>query len=237
MRGVLRAAPGRIVKWQMHTKRSAKLSFADYFRILIRRLPIIIAVVVVDRAAVLSFLLSGHQGVPGTATLLLQPKATESLFNPNTGVSGGSCRAVQTEIQVLKSGPVREAVRKELGAAPEIGASPVGQTDVIEVSAISTVPKDAATVANAYARAYIDFRRKQAVDDLFAAGKELQLKIDQLNAQLTAPGASTPAKEAAVNQIALFKERLNQLQVDAALKTGGAQFVTPAEVPTTPVRP
>ena len=68
----------------------------------------------------------------------------------------------------------------------------VGQTDVIQVSAISTVPKDSATIANAYANVYIDFKRKQAVDDLVAAGKELQTQIDKLNANFTAPGRGRP---------------------------------------------
>jgi capsular exopolysaccharide synthesis family protein len=38
-------------------------------------------------------------------------------------------------------------------------------------------------------------------------------------------------------QQSLFKQRLDQLQVDAALKTGGAQLVTPATVASVPVEP
>src|SRR5439155_10484328 len=114
--------------------------------------------------------------------------------------------------------------------------SPVGQTDVIEVRAQSTRPSRAADIANAYATAYIDFRRKQAVDDLLAAGQEVQSKIDDLGRQVleTKPG---PERDALVTQQGLFKQRLDQLQVDAALKSGGAQLVTPAVTPTSPIRP
>jgi capsular exopolysaccharide synthesis family protein len=214
-----------------------EVELRDYLRVLRRRLPIILSVIVVIEAVVLSFSLLAQKEYQAKATLLLQPKSTESLFNPNTGDRTDPVRSLQTEIQVLKSGPVQDAVKAKLGAAPKISASPVGQTDVITVSAISIVPDDAARIANTYAEEYINFRRKQAVDDLFAAGKELQTKVDQLATQLAAPGLSPGAKEALLSQQSLFKERLDQLQVDAALKTGGAQLVTRAKVPTSPVRP
>lgn len=189
----------------------------------------------------------------GTAQLLLQPRSTESLFDPNSGQRNDPTRAIQTEIQVLKSEPVRAAVRERLGMAPSVSAAQVGQTDVLEVRARSTNPEQAALVVNTYARAYIDFRRKQAVDDLLTAGQEVQVKIDGLQAQVDSLAeelASTdpksrsdvearvqPQRDSLLSQQALFKQKLDQLQVDAALKTGGAQLVTPAVVPTSPVEP
>ena len=180
--------------------------------------------------------------------MLLQPRSRESLFDPQTGQRNDPERLVQTEIEVLKSQPVREAVEARLGEAPNVKVGPVGQTDVIEVKAQHTDPQQAATIANAYATAYIDFRRQQAVNDVLAASTEVQRKIADLQRQIDAirdppstvqnpnPGQS-PTKQALIEQQALFRQRLDQLQVDAALKTGGAQLVTRAEAPASPIKP
>ena len=232
---------------------AAELELRDYLRVLARRKwTLIVATLVVLGSAVAASLLQ----VPvyqGTAEVLLQPRSTESLFNPNTGQRTDPARAIQTEIEVLKSGPVKAEVRRKLGRAPGISAGAVGQTDIIRVRARSTDPEQAALVANTYARSYIEFRLRQAVDDLLTAGREIQAKLDSLQAQIDpltqqvngADPRARPAVEARVqpqidalvSQQALFKQKLDQLQVDAALKTGGAQLVTPASAPIDPVEP
>ncbi|HUP70145.1 MAG TPA: polysaccharide biosynthesis tyrosine autokinase [Acidimicrobiales bacterium] len=233
---------------------SSELELRDYLQVLRRRRWIVaLATLIVVGAALTSSLLQTPV-YRASAELLLQARSTESLFDPNSGVRNDPVRAVQTEIQVLKSQPVRDAVRRQLGVAPKVSASPIGQTDVIAVKAESTDPRRAAAVANAYSKAYIDFRRTQAVNDLFAAAKEIQVKVDDLQGQIDAlPAPSTDPRERAnaaadaaatearrtslLQQQALFKQRLDQLQVDAALKTGGAQLVTEASVPSDPVKP
>jgi len=184
----------------------------------------------------------------GTAQILLQPRSTESPFDEQTGQRSDPARAVETEIQVMKSEPVRAEVERQLGAVPKVSATPVGQTDIIEVKAENTDPQQAAAIANAYANAYIGFRRKQAVDDVLAASTEIQRKVTDLQRQTDAirvpsptaqnPNpASPPEREALIEQQVLFKQRLSQLQVDAALKTGGAQLVTSASAPSSPIKP
>jgi succinoglycan biosynthesis transport protein ExoP len=232
---------------------TSELELRDYLRVLSRRkwTVALAAAVVLGSALAAAFLQTPVY--QGTAEVLLQPRSTESLFNPSTGQRADPARAVQTEIEVLKSGPVQAEVRRRLGRAPDISAGPVGQTDVIRVRARSTEAKQAAAVANAYAEAYIDFRRKQAVGDLVAAGEELQRKVDSLQAQIDpltqqvnaadpkgrgeVEARVRPQLDSLLSQQALFKQKLDQLQVDAALKTGGAQLVTPATTPSTPVEP
>lgn len=228
---------------------TSELELRDYLQVLRRRRAIIaVATLVVVAAALTSSLLQTPL-YKASAEILLQSRNTESLFDPDTGASRDPVRAVQTEIRVLQSQPVEELVRKKLGTADRISASPVGQTDVIVIDAKSTDPQRAALVANAYARSYIDFRRRQAVDDLFAAAREIQVKVDDFQAQINAlPEPKTGSKDAPdaaaearrtslLSQQALFKQKLDQLQVDSALKTGGAQLVTEAEIPATPVEP
>ena len=226
---------------------SSELELRDYIDVLRRRRTIVAVAALIVVAAALGSSFLQTPVYQGKAQLLLQPRSTESLFDPNSGQRNDPVRAVETEIQVLKSQPVREAVRAKLGIAPKISVSPVGQTDVIEVKAQSTDPRRAAVVANAYARSYIDFRRKQAVNDLFAAGREVQVQVDKLQKQIDAlavadskgvvNAANAARRDVILQQQALFKQKLDQLQVDAALKTGGAQLVTEASVPTSPIKP
>jgi len=226
----------------------------DYLSILRRRKWTIAlcVLVVVSIALVKSFLTTPVY--QAKATILLQARSTDTLFNPSTGVRNDPARAVQTEIEILKSEPVRAMVATQLGSASSVSAAGVGETDVIKVSAVSPKPKVAADTANAYARSYIDFRRKQAVDDLLAAGSEiqakvddLQKKIDDLDARISSvsdPVAQNairanvgPQKDQLVTQQGTFKQHLDQIQVDAGLTSGRAQLVTPASPPKTPIKP
>ncbi len=232
----------------MHEEPTNELELRDYLRVLRRRLRLIAlaTLVVVATSLVASFLQTPVY--EGTAQILLQPRSTESPFDEQTRQRGDPTRAVQTEIEVMKSEPVRAEVKRQLGAAPAVSATPVGQTDVIEVKAQSTDRQQAAAIANAYANAYIGFRRNQAVDDVLAAGTQIQRKITDLQGQIDAirvppPSAqnpnpaSPPERQALIEQQVLFKQRLSQLQVDAALKTGGAQLVTSASAPSSPIKP
>jgi capsular exopolysaccharide synthesis family protein len=189
-----------------------------------------------------------------TAQVLLQPRASETPFDPNTGTrTVDPARQVQTEIQVLNSEPVRNAVRAKIGSVPKISASSVGQTDVIELTARSTDPARAALVANTYADSYIDFRRSQAVSGLLDAVKgiqsqitELQAQIDDLDKQVGSGPVDkrTPAQQSAdqrrtsaVQLQAGFKQKLDQLQVDVSLNSGGAKKLVTATAPTSAASP
>ncbi|HWC12952.1 MAG TPA: polysaccharide biosynthesis tyrosine autokinase [Acidimicrobiales bacterium] len=232
---------------------TSRPELADYLRVLRRRKGTVLltAFLLVTAALVSSWLQTPVYAAK--AKVLLQPLSTESLFDANTGERNDPARVVDTQIQVLESEPIQDAVRAELGGAPPVSASGVGQTDVIQLVAESTSPSRAARVANAYARAYVDFRRRQAVETLLAASQEIESKVAALQEQIddidrqvdTAPDSQEgavrqnlgPEKASLLQQQAAFKQRLDQVQVDAALTTGRAQLVARAAIPRTPVRP
>jgi capsular exopolysaccharide synthesis family protein len=189
-----------------------------------------------------------------SAEVLLQSRLAESIFariNEQTSLG--------TEIQVLKSAPVAQLVRKKIGAAPAVTVVPITQTELFEIRARSTSPERAAAVANAYGEAYIEYRRKQAVDDLLQAGQqiekqiiELQLQIDDLTEQIAAAGprqlatagpkqfataSLIPRRDSLLTQQGLLRQKLDELQADASNRAGGAQLVNPATAPTTPASP
>jgi len=202
----------------------------DYVRVLRRRK---IPIILVTFFVIVIALSASYVQTPvysATAQILLQARSTEFLFD-----SSGPTRAVKDEILVINSEPLRAVVKEKFGSAPPVSAAPVGETSAINVSAESTEPAQAAAVANAYVNAYIEFRRKQAVDDLLAASAEIQNKVADLQKQIDA--ASGPQKEPLVQAQALFKQKRDELQVGSAIRTGGAQLVTSAAVPISPVRP
>ncbi len=216
-------------------EKASDLDLREYARVVWRRKGVIILASLIVLAASLAASFLQKPVYASTAEILLQPRLGDTLFDPQTGQYVDPNRAITTEIRILKSQPVRDAVRTKLGSSPPISATAAETTNVIEVTAESTIPKQAADVANAYATSYIESRRKQQIDDLLGASKEVQAKITELQTQIDA--SSGAQKDTLIGQQSLFKQKLDELDVDAALKTGGAQLVTPATVSTEPVRP
>ena len=199
-----------------------------------------------------------------TAKLLLRQQSSESLFTTRSPTNLNPVRTVETEIEVINTEPVKNLVRERIGGAPDVAVDAVGETDLITIRAESTSAARAPVVANAYATAYIDFRRKQAFDEFSAASEEVQTKITDIQRQidsLSSTTASLPAcvdarttpdactqraaaeatvtqrRNSLISQLGLFQQRLDQLQVDIALARGSAQLVTPASTPTEPFEP
>jgi non-specific protein-tyrosine kinase len=230
-----------------------ELELRDYLRVLSRRKMVVIltVAVLVGISLLLSFL--QEPVYQATARLLLRTSASESPFDASTGIRLDTDRTLSTEIEVLKSEQVQAEVRRQLGSAPPVLANVLGKTDIVTVSAQSTDPKKAADAANAYAVAYVDLKRKQVVDGLLTAGKEIQAHLSDLDKQIgdldSQAAAAAPANQATVreslatqraalvDQRALFKQTLDKLSVDANLATGGAQIVGTAVVPSAPIKP
>jgi non-specific protein-tyrosine kinase len=185
------------------------------------------------------------------ADILVQPRATESVFSDSQGRS--SLNAIETEIEVLSSDPIQDGVRARLGSLPDVSAKRVGETEVMQVTGRSTDAQRAASIANAYAESYVEFRKTEAVGDLEAAGRGIQDKIDELQAEIeelelriseTAPAGQAaievtlgPRYSNLLTQQALLAQKLDELQVDADLKSGGARIVRAARVPESPATP
>jgi polysaccharide biosynthesis transport protein len=221
----------------------------SYVRVLRRRKTYIILAVVAVVAGALGLSLVQSKVYEGTASLLLAPRSSESLFDTTNQQAGQTAAAATaTQIELIQSAPVAEEVRKRIGISPAVSISQVGQTQVVHLNARSNKPATAALVANTYAKAYIDVRRSQALEDLGAAGQQVQGKITDLQKQIDAipvggnpPRALDPAladrRENLINQQSVFRQRLDQIQLEAGLNGGGAQLVTPAATPTSPVSP
>ncbi len=244
---------------------AAEPELRDYLQVLRRRKFVIALSVAVVLGAALAVSYLQTSRYAATAKLLLRPRSSQTVFAPGAAQPNVNTeRAVQTEIEVIEAEPVRGLVKDRIGDAPSVQVRAVGQTDVVAIRAESTDPRRAAVIANAYADAYIDFRRKQALDELSAASAEVQTRITDIQRQIDELGATTaklptcvdarttpdacrdrsaaeatinPRRTTLISQLGLFQQRLDQLQVESALASGGAQLVTPASTPAEPFQP
>jgi len=174
------------------------------------------------------------------------------LDTSGTAESLDPARDIQTQITVLTSAPVRMMVASTLhvAVAPSITATPAANANAITVTATSTDPVEAAMVANAYANAYISYRKTSALSDLLDAEQliqgritSLQTQIDALTTQINAakPAAQAdveatlgPQRDALLTEQSSLKQQLDQTQLQSAFASTGAQLGSPAAIPSAP---
>jgi len=173
-----------------------------------------------------------------TAQILVQ--SSNQSVNLGSTTEPVTTTDVQTDLQLATSAPVIKAVTAKLGSAPAISISEVAQTNVIALTAVSTEPARAALIANTYAQAFVTQTRNVALSNLTAAQAQLQSQVNSLAKQIRQlqdnPNA-TAQVTALVNQEAVLKEQVAQLQINGAAATSGVEFVTPAQVPAGPSSP
>ena len=224
------------------------MELRDYLAVLRHKKWLILAAGALVGLAALALSLIQTPVYQASARVLLEP--TQSVFDTTNKPPVD----VQTEIQRLKSRPVQDAVRAAVGAAPRVQAIQVEKTQVIRLSTESTSATRAAEFANAYADAYIDYRVRQAVDQLEKATGPVRERIEALDREIKplqdeiAAVPAGPARDSKSLEVSPrinsllgnqsnFRATLDKLQIDAALKSGGVQLVGPAVVPSEPVRP
>jgi polysaccharide biosynthesis transport protein len=182
----------------------------------------------------LALSLTATKQYSATAQLLVQ-----STGNVNLAAGGQSvitAATVQTELQLATSAQVQSQVRKELGSSPGVSSVQVGQTNVIAVTAVSPRPVLAAKIANAYAKAFVDWSTATAISNLAAAENQLSHQIKAIGREID-PWSTSAQASALSNQQAVLKGQLAQLQVAGATASTGLELVTPATVPTSPSSP
>ncbi len=213
------------------------LELRDYLTVLRRRKLTVLATVVAVVASALAVSFVQTPVYAAETTLLLRTRPSEEIFAPEAQPQArlDQARAVDTEIGVMESRSIRQAVADQLGSEPDVTIRSDGQTDLVTITAESTDPARAAHEANTYADVYIETRRQQLVADLQTAIDQVQAKIIEIENAAEQAEAREGDVEA---QQEPYVAQLNQLQLAVRLtQTGGAQVVSKAEVPESPVRP
>ncbi len=164
-----------------------ELHLREYLLVLKRRRLTVFAVVFLLVAASLAWTLLQTPRYRSTADVLLASSLAEVIFEPDSadGRTATADRSrVQTEIKVMESRSVRDAVGEELGFTPKVSINERGETDVVAISATHRDPDRAAIVAQTYAEVFVQTRRETRVNELLEAVSQIQTQVDDLNTQL-----------------------------------------------------
>ncbi|MGH9135613.1 MAG: polysaccharide biosynthesis tyrosine autokinase [Acidimicrobiales bacterium] len=196
-------------------------------------------------------LVSGDEGRPITAQ-----DAERQLNNEIEILESGAMRDA-----------AREGYDGPLDVESVSGSVSSDRSDVVRVSATGGDPDEVADLVNTYVGAFIEFRRSQRVEDITSVGAEIQTQIDRLQQQIDeirVPLAEIDAQldedpsdalvaqredllaqiegrtAPLVNQQAFYRQQFEDLNLTRELAGGqasGAQVLTEATAPTSPVSP
>ncbi|MDQ3983051.1 MAG: polysaccharide biosynthesis tyrosine autokinase [Actinomycetota bacterium] len=174
---------------------------------------------------------------------------------PLRGSALTSLPNLETERELLSSQAVADLVDKKLENVGEsddglgtLSVSVAVETEILIIKFSHPQPVQAQLMSQTYAEAYLDFRRKEVVNDLVASSEAVQQQIDRLNNQLQgldekiAAAGETPRAttlqtraSAVIGQIAILRQQLSDLTPPERLRVG--QIVEPADVPSAPASP
>ena len=218
-------------------------SLRDYLNILWRRKWVIVLIVALTTAA--AFLASSRQPkvYEASADLIYERQVEVSSSITGQGYSDANERTVQLlSVGSIVASPDMQAraagVLESQGYADpayELASEPVtadaagatsAMSSVVRITASSHDPELSAAVANAYAVAFVDYRR-QMVKAQFQRG------IDVVGAKMDAypPGAHD------TTEYLVLQQRLQDLQLLRDTATGNFRVLVPAEVPGSPSSP
>src|SRR5450755_4226463 len=224
----------------MTTEPGAGPTLRSYTRLVRRRKWWVAGLALLGLAASLAISLTQAKQYSATAQILVQ-----SATGP-TSLSAAPQQVtpteVQTMLQLVTSASVVALVRKELGSAPPVQASEVAQTNVINITAIAAAPARAARVANVYAKQFVASQQGVALRNATSAETNLKSQIKTTGQEIKAlrqtKGAAAASEVTAmVNQQAVLRVQLSQVEVSGAAATEALALVTPAQPPAAPSSP
>lgn len=220
----------------------------EYLRIARRRGWVVLLTAVLAAGAGYFIAKRGAPVYQAQAAVLLESPTAADIA---AGQTAGAGPDVATEVQVIEGYAVRQAVVKALPDAAGISGVSITSLNTFTISAESNDPNVAAASANAYAKAYIDLRRTNAINDMLAVTQQIQTRITDLQQQIDAlnPASSaavvagSPTSDADVQQVALenqqagYRTQLNVLQLQLTNVSPGAMLLTPAQPSDSPIAP
>ena len=193
-----------------------------------RRVVVVVLLAAIAFAAGLVLSLLQSDRYEATAVILFRPTGSHQIFDRTVPVAGNDISDGDTYTGLVGLGWVAKRTEGEPGvsgsAADISSAVTVGQgagPQLVEVTAEESDPEQAAAVANAYSRSYVDGRRRMNRQEVERVRSSVQREIAALSA--------TPGSNSRVNDL---RAQIRKLDVLAALQISDAQIVERADVPT-----
>jgi Mrp family chromosome partitioning ATPase/capsular polysaccharide biosynthesis protein len=217
------------------------MTLRDYLAVLWRRKWFVVAVVVAATAAAFFFAWRQTPQYAATSTLIYEQQL--DVANPLTGDSNTDPNERNLELQsvgdVIASPDMQQRAAALLvqRGAPTAGYSvssstPSGDTqndtyrNTVLIEGTSTDPELAAAAVNAFADAYVAWRKEKT-----------QAQIGQAIAAIERKLRSYTKAEQASSDYLILQQRLSDLEILKATATGNYRVLTPATVPGTPFAP
>lgn len=211
------------------------IQLLDYLRAIRQRWRLVAAVVVVTTGIAIASSLSSPKQYDASAELLLRgQEPVNTLLDPNAGArSSDPERELNTEVQLIKVAANAHAVRRQLNLErsaddllDQIETDTSTSSNIVTLTVRDRDPQLAARIANTYADAYVQFRLNSARQRYLDAAELARQQLLSLN-----------PIERRTPQGRELQARGRELQIAAALQTGGAEIVRRASVPASPSRP
>ena len=204
-------------------------SFTDYLNALGQRWKLVVAVCAAFIAAAVVYSLASTEQYDATSKLVLRQEPINRLLDPDaTPEASDEERALRTNVDLITEETVARRVRERLDLRVGLGSlldkvktETETSSDIVSIVARDERPATAAEIANAFAEEYADFRRESARARFIEAAALARTQLERLDpvARESEEGRALAAK-------------LRELEIAAALQTGGVEIVRPASVPT-----
>jgi Mrp family chromosome partitioning ATPase len=206
-----------------------------------------------------------------SADVLLRPNDPAEQINVNGPVvhlAADADRYLSSQLDIIESKAVAVEAAKDVSGAStkelleQVDATQSGANDIVRISATDPDPARAVAVANAFAKAYIEKRRRFAVAGLERAAAEIDTKLTELQdriaqidqdkaaqekvaankkpkptPEVVTPQGSDAARRAAELQYESLYAKQQTLLVNKSLQKGEAELISEAEIPEAPDSP
>jgi Mrp family chromosome partitioning ATPase len=212
------------------------LTLREYLRVLWRWKWVVIITVCLSTLA--AYVYSWRQAPQYAATASIMYVEPVDPSNPlaSSPYSGTRDLAVENVVNLIGSASIAEAAQEILDEAPAgpygiatsvRGGSTEGTGGVIDVSAISGYPAEAAALANAYAQAAVDARRNRQSERIEVAVRAVKAKLE---------GFTTAESRLSADYI-LLEQQLADLELLETTATGDFELISEAFEPRQPFAP
>lgn len=207
---------------------------ARYFQTLRAHAKFVAACVILALAAATAYLAVTDDVYEAHAQILVQPVPSDSTTQLGLGLlreTGDPARPLETLARIVTTQQLATEVIDELRLEDtprelllRVEATPVAQSNIVDVAARAPTPEEAQKIANAFAQGIVDDRTERL-------HQELDAVIPRLRAQLKTLSATALAQTGSPLQT------LRELQTLRAGVDPTVRLETPAALPTSPVEP
>lgn len=213
---------------------SDDLEISQILRIIGERKWIIIGLAILAVCVSVAYSMLTTPQYRATSQVLMQTDSLDTvLFGAQVFAVQDEQRALTTYAQSVTLDTVAKAVKKELSSSRSveslksmISVTTSSTSNMLDISAQSADPREAANVANSFARQFILYRQQQDRSTLRTAREQVQA---QLNGMTTREQSST--------QGVTLAQKSEELAVLESMQTGGFELSQQATTPSNSVSP